>query len=174
MRIEHTLPPAKDPGALALSVGRALDRAAQETAREMRRTVAANRSTAFSNLLNSIQVFRDSEFERSIAPTVNHARMVDEGTGPAAGKARYFPDPRALEPYVKLRAGVTYSGRPGSASRWKQRNEVRDRAWALARFIFAHGTQPHPFAAPTAENMRPRILELLAGGVREGLEGGRA
>ena len=143
------------------------DLAAAEVARAMRAKVEANKSVAFSNLLNSIGVFAvhtEDQFNWFVRPSVNYAVEVEEGTGPAAGMERYFPDPKALEPYVKLRGGVTFTGRRGSAKRRGQEAEVRDRAWGLARFIFEHGTKPHPFAAPTAVEMSPRVIELLTEG----------
>lgn len=167
MKIEVTLPQAKDPAAFGQAIERALDRAAQETAREMQRAAPKAHSTLWA----SIQAWRDGEYQRMVAPTVNYAAAVEQGTGPAVGKERYFPPPQALESWVKLRARITFSARKGTHLRKRQENEVRDRAQALARFIYEHGTQPHPFVAPTAEKMQPRILQLLAGGVREGLGG---
>lgn len=149
------------------------DLAAQETARAMRAKVEANKSVAFSTLLNSIGVFTvhsDAEFNWFVRPSVNYGVEVETGTGPAAGMARYFPDPKALEPYVKLRGGIGFTGRKGSRKRRAQEAEVRDRAGGLARFIFEHGTQPHPFAAPTAVEMAPRVIELLTAGAVAGAQ----
>lgn len=165
MKIEHTLPAPKDPAAFSRSIGRFLDRAAAETAREMQRAAPK----AHSTLWTSIRAWREGEYERMVAPSVNYAAAVEQGTGQAAGKKRYFPNVVHLYAWVKLRARITFSGRQGSSLRRKQQDEVRDRAFALARYIAEHGTKPHPFVKPTAEKMRPRILELLAGGVREGL-----
>lgn len=155
--ISHTLPTPAPGNAFKAAFGPYLDRAAAEVARGMKRKIRDNRTTAFSNLVNSIHVEADGEYSRRVAPAVRHALMVERGTGPAAGQAKYFPDPRALEPWIRLR------NRPGKAT-------VRDRAWALARFISEHGTKPHPFAAPTAQEMTPRVVDLLTQGAVAGMK----
>lgn len=168
MKIEHRIPPMNDGAAFKAAFIPYLDQATAETAQAMRRRLAANRTAAFSTLLNSVKTYAESELRRLVAPGVNYARMVEEGTGPAGGKARYFPNPKALEPWIKLRARITYTRRAGSRKRRQQEDEVRDRAWGLARFIAAHGTRAQPFVAPTAVEMRPRIVQLLKQGVGAG------
>lgn len=168
MKLTYTLPKSGTGDDFKKAFIPFLDRAGQEVARSMRRRIAANKSVAFSTLVNSIQVLQDGELGRFVAPSVNYARMVDEGTGPAAGRKRYFPDPKALEPYVKLRSRITITGKPGSPQRKAQRDEIRDRAQALARYIYVHGTKPHPFVEPTRDDMQARVIELLTQGAQAG------
>lgn len=137
----------KAPAVMDRSLIRALDRAGQEVAREERRAAPK----AFSTLTQSIRVAKDAKFSRLIAPDVNYARYVEEGTKP--GK---MPPRQALEPWLKFRAGI--SGR-----------ELRNRSFLLARYIQRHGTKAHPFVAPTAEKMRGRVLALLREGVDRGV-----
>lgn len=72
----------RDPQTLGRFIIGGLDRASQEVAREMRSAAPK----AFSTLTNSIRVIREDRFVRRIAPGVNYARAVEEGTGPAAGR----------------------------------------------------------------------------------------
>lgn len=132
------------PGVMGSNVDRYLSRAAIEVAREAK--IAAPKH--FSALANSIRSEKDGNLAYVVAPGVNYGAAVEYGTGPAAGKAAYFPNPGALEPYVKRNGGS---------------------AWALARYIFAHGTKPHPYMAPTAEKMRPRVEALVNEGVDAGI-----
>ena len=160
--------PPRDPEAFRRTVAQFLDRAAEETARVMRREAPA----VFGTLGKSVHVESPSEFERVIAPGVNYARAVAEGTGPAAGKARYFPNWRNLTELVKTRAirkeGFKWA-KPGTRNRISQYQELERRAFALARHIYWHGTRPNPFHKRTAEKVRSRCIQLLAQGVHEGL-----
>jgi hypothetical protein len=91
-----------------------------------------------------------------------YAEYVHEGTGPAAGKAAYLPPAERLYEYVKARAGVSFRNtRRGGAARGRQYDEIRDRAWALARYIQRHGTKPNPFMERTREVMEKRAPEIL-------------
>jgi Bacteriophage HK97-gp10, putative tail-component len=159
---------AHDPEQFKRSVERFLDRSAEEVAREMRSAAPK----AFSTLAQSIHVMREGELIRLVAPGVNYARAVEEGTGPAAGKARYFPNPNALAPWLQMRAGIRLTKtKPGTPGRRAQQDELRDRAFGLARYIHAHGTRAQPFVAPTEAKMQSRVMALLRQGVREGLAG---
>ena len=159
---------AHNPEQLNRSVARFLDRGAEEVARELRRAAPK----AFSTLTQSIHVIREGDLTRLVAPGVNYARMVEEGTGPAAGKARYFPNPKALEPWVQFRGGVRLTKtKPGTPGRRAQLDEIADRAFGLARYISVHGTRAQPFVAPTQAKMEGRVIALLREGVREGLQG---
>lgn len=149
------------PGLLRMNVIAALDRGAAEVAREARRLAPK----AFTTLTNSIRAQTTGEFERTVAPGVNYAAYVEQGSGPAIGKPRYMPNPVHLQAWVKLRAGIRITGKKGSAQRRSQFDEIRDRAWALARYIQAHGTKPQPFMAPAAANKESRVKQLLANAV---------
>jgi len=161
---------ARAPEVMTRHIQGQLLRAGQEVAREMKRTIAANGSMLFSTLVNSVRMVQDRPMSVLVAPGVRYGRLVDEGTGPAARKPAYMPNPTHLRAYIKARAGIRWKGKPGDATRKKQFDEVRDRAWALAIHIKAHGTKPHPFIQPTADKMNSRVHELLRGGVRSGIQ----
>ena len=129
-------------------LGLALDRAAEEVAREARQAAPK----AFSTLAQSIRAERDGELARIVAPGVNYARPVEEGTKP--GK---MPPREALLPWLKQKTGAT--GR-----------ELRNRSFLLARYIQRHGTKAHPYMEPTVAKMRPRVLALLIQGRDRGVQ----
>lgn len=135
-----------------------LDRVELEGVREMRRE-----APKFDTILtNSIHAERPSPMELVIAPGVKYAEYVERGTGPAAGQAPYMPNAENLMAYVKRRSSVNFRNtKQGSAGRGAQLDEIRDRAWALARYIYAHGTKPNPYVERThawAERRVPQIL----------------
>lgn len=133
-------------------IGRQLRRAALEVASEARRVVPK----AFSTLEQSIRASRISPFEYHVTPGVNYALAVEEGTGPAAGKARYFPNPDALRPWVERVTGAR--GR-----------EAENKAFLIARSIARHGTKAQAYMEPTAEKMGDRVIALVRQGVADGL-----
>jgi hypothetical protein len=159
MTITYTINvPALTNGAQALprEVIAALDRAALETQREMQRLAPK----AFSTLWTSIGITREGDYERAVRPGVQYAAAVELGTGPAAGQARYFPDPQKLMAWLKFRAG----GAPGAS--------LRDRAFGLARHIERFGTRAQPFVAPTAEAMAPRVQSIVLAAIARAFGGG--
>lgn len=147
------------PRSVATHVERKLSRGALEVASEARRVAPK----AFTKLAQSIRDSRISPFEFMVAPGVNYARAVEDGTKP--GK---MPNPDFLFYWVKRRAGISWAKR-GSVKRQKQRDEIRDRAWGLALYIKEHGTKAQPYMKPTAEKMGDRVIELVRQGVVDGL-----
>lgn len=160
----------KAPEVIVRNVDAALQRGAEEAAREMKLALATNRSMARSTLANSIRAARVAALHYYVAPGVNYGRMVEEGTGPAAGQKSYMPNPVHLRDYVQQRSRITFTAKPGTPGRRAQMDEVRDRAWALAQHIRKHGTQPHPFVKPTRDKMEPRIRELVGQAVERSLK----
>jgi hypothetical protein len=158
------------PQVIERNVDAALARGAQEVAREMKLALTTNRSMARSTLANSIRAARVAALHYFVAPGVNYSRMVEEGTGPAAGQKSYMPNPVHLRDYVKQRSRVTFTAKPRTPGRRAQMDEVRDRAWALAQHIKKHGTKPHPFVKPTRDKMEPRIHRLVAQAVTHSLQ----
>jgi len=146
----------------------ALGRAAQETAKEMR--VAASERDVTGVLKNSIKV-EASPLARFVTPSVNYAAAVEEGTGPAVGRARYFPNPDNLLDFIRQSPAVRgFSlARKGSAKRGEQELDVWFRSRALALSIYMKGTKPHPFVAPTADKMRDRFFAAMDRGVESGI-----
>jgi HK97 gp10 family phage protein len=155
-------------------MGRALDAAGARTAREMR----ARAPKWLTTLTNSIRMSAPAPLVRVIAPGVDYARYVDEGTGPAAGRARYRTEPPvdALIPWIKdhfAQAGAARRqlrwAKAGSQARDDQESEVRYRAGALARHLRQYGSKPQPFVLPTVKAMQPQVQEILARGVSSAL-----
>ncbi|MEW6647193.1 MAG: hypothetical protein AB1450_08350 [Pseudomonadota bacterium] len=129
---------------------RGLDRAAHEVAREERRVTPK----AFSTLTNSVQVLRTGRLERVIAPGVDYAPMVEEGTGPGGN-----PPQQTLVDWIR-------------AKRIEPRDptmDVEDLAFVIGRSIREKGTRPQPFAQPTHEKMQGRVVELVRQSAMDGL-----
>jgi len=159
---------AEAPAAMERNIGESLDRAALEVAREMQDQVAPHDVTA--NLKDSIGISAPNPLERFIGTSMPQARYLDQGTGPAAGNPRYYPNPDNLLDFItefpKPR-GFAWA-RPNSGKRESQRLELWFRARALAWSIFNKGTRAYPFVKPTYDKMESRVIQL----VREGTENG--
>ena len=167
---------SRAPGVVERHVEAGLDWAASVVAADARRKAP----TLFSTLKESINAVREESLQRVVRSDaksntksgVKYARYVEEGTGPAAGHARYYPNPDAL--LEVLRASPSSRGykwaKKGSRKRGGQDVELwlRSRAWAMA--IYARGTRPHPFMRPALEENRDRCAELVR---REALNGVR-
>lgn len=134
--------------------------------------VAARRGVKrdmFATLRNSIHVARlaglPADTVGSEARTaVHYARYVEEGTGPAVGRARYYPNPDSLLQYLthsRGARGFKWAGRAGSTKRSTQEYDLwwRSRAWAWA--IYLKGTQPHPYMRPAIATSTLRVQRLL-------------
>ncbi len=149
----------KAPAVMTKHLARALDRAELEVEREER----AEAPKAFSTLTQSIRAYRQADLDRLIAPSVNYARPVVEGSKPG-----YMPPLGPLMDWIKLRGGMRMA-RAGSGKRASQESELRDRAYGLALYIRAHGTKPNPFIENTADKMRSRVHQLLREGAAAGV-----
>lgn len=125
----------------------------------------------FSTLINSIHVEHPGELHFRVTTSVNYARAVEEGTGPAAGRKRYYPNPDNLRAYIDSnpRTRRFSLARAGSAKRGEQQLEVWFRSRALAWYIYQHGTKPHPYMAPALEAHRAAFPGLVAEGVNAGI-----
>lgn len=157
------------PGVIELHIGRGLERGADELARTARDN--ASRRDWLGTLRNSIHVERPEPLRFVVATGVNYARAVEEGTGPAAGRAPYFPNIAALIPYVKSKAtrGGERLKRAGSTARFNQEREFENRAFLLARYISHHGTRPAPYMKPAMDEKESRIRQLVRASVMEGV-----
>lgn len=160
---------ARAPEVIIRNVDEALSTAAQDTAAVMR--LQASRYDSRGLRRESVHVEKLAPMHYFVGPGIDpiRARAGEEGTGPAAGRASYMPDPSKLEDYVKQRAGITLRGRKGSASRRSQLAEIRDRAWALALHIKRYGTKAAPIVAPTRDLMEPKIRVMAAAAVNKSL-----
>lgn len=158
------------PGAVTAAVDAELGAIAQTGANLMKLRLAQNRSMARSTLANSIHAVKQGLMHWFVGPSVNYGRMVEEGTGPAAGRASYMPKVEHLEDYIRQRGGLRMQGKPGSTRRNRVLTEIRDRAWGLAMHIRRHGTRPHPFVAPTADRLRESVPTRVTAAVQRGLQ----
>lgn len=161
--------------AVERSVDAELGAIAQGAAVEMKTLLTINRSIARSTLLQSINAVKVGARHWFVGPSVNYGRAVEEGTGPAVGRASYMPNPQFLEDYVRQNRGdgrgIKMAGKPGSTARRQVLDKIRDRAWGLAVHIRKFGTKPHPFVAPTADKVRisapPRVMAAVERGLQE-------
>ena len=159
---------SRAPGVVEQHVEAGLDWAASVVAVAARKKAPA----LFGTLAQTILAVREESLQRVVRSGAKYARYVEEGTGPAAGHARYYPNPDAL--LEVLRASPSSRGykwaKKGSRKRGGQDVELwlRSRAWAMA--IYARGTRPHPFMRPALEENRDRCAELVR---REALNGVR-
>lgn len=130
----------------------------------------------FGALRNSIRTYvteglPEGNIGHESRASVKYAAWVEEGTGPAAGHARYYPNQDAL--LAVLRNSPRSRGykwaRKGSKKRARQDEELiqRSRAWALS--IFVHGTKPHPFMAPAAVRSEARVREVVGAWIGRGI-----
>ncbi|MGE0358657.1 MAG: hypothetical protein AB7P08_17275 [Burkholderiales bacterium] len=125
---------------------------------------ARNEAPKFQSvLLNAIHSRSPDANTVEIVAGTRYAEYVERGTGPAAGKASYLPPASHLYGYVKARANLSFrNSARGSAARGAQYDEIRDRAWALARYIQRHGTKPDPFMDRTRAYLEKRAPEIMA------------
>ena len=103
---------------------------------------------------------------------MNYGRAVEEGTGPAAGKQKYYPNPDSLQQYLMMTPSMRgFSwGRRGSAKRGEQELDIWFRSRALAWAIYNNGTKAHPYMAPALKSKRSRLFELVQQGVDQGIK----
>jgi len=135
-----TIDSAKAAGALAQSpeilekhLGRAISRIVGEIARDARRKAPK----AFSTLTNSIRPQIIRPLEGVVAPGVDYARIVEEGTGPGG-----FPPERTLLDWIRKR-------------RIEPRDPDMDQqglAYVIARSIAQRGTPAQPYLAPALKD----------------------
>jgi HK97 gp10 family phage protein len=161
----------KMPGVIEKRVDAALSTGAREFAVEAKLLVSKARST----LMQSIISRRLGLMHFEVTTGTNYARMVEEGTGPAAGRSAYMPNPLFLQDYVKQSPNskyraVAFTAKRGSPARSAAEDQVRNRAFALAVHIRKHGTKPHPFMEPTRKKLEPRIRELVGNAVDAGVK----
>lgn len=159
------------PAVIERHVDHGMERGADELSRAARDNAA--RHDWLGTLRNSIHAEHPELMHYIVATGVNYARAVEEGTGPAAGQAPYFPDWTALIPYVRSHAmrGGEQLNKSGSSARFFQEREFENRAFQLARYISHHGTKPAPYMKPALTEKDARVRQLVrqstAAGVRE-------
>ncbi len=120
-------------------------------------------------LVQSIMPVRESDTAYSVGPGtgIDYAVALEKGRGPGKGLPRWA-DPEAADIKAWLDRSVFRGRRRArkNSKRAVQDNlELRDRYQGLAWHVRHFGIKPHPFAAPTAQEMRemfPRSMELAA------------
>lgn len=142
---------AKAPEVMNRNLSRYLDRAAQEVAREARSAAPK----AFSTLMRSIHVVKESELSRLVAPGVNYARPVEEGTHGGGMPAR-----TTLLAWLKVKRIESHT--PGMT--------MDDLAFVIGRKIRQQGSKGQPYMKPTGEKMHSRVIDLLRQGVQSGIK----
>lgn len=166
------------PEVMARFVGLGAEQGADVVTRAARENTseAGGFADLFGNLRNSIATWPmdklgPDEVGFEARAGVRHAVFVEEGTGPASGHARYYPDPDALLAVLmhSPRSRGYKWARKGSAKRGGQEVELwlRSRAWAMS--IYAKGTQPHPFMRPAAERSEAAVRGVVADWVGRGI-----
>lgn len=126
---------------------------------------------SLSNLVNSIAAAPAGELAWVARAGSAHAVMVEQGTGPAAGKKKYYPNPDNLLQYLMTTPKARGFGRWKRSDRGRLEQEMGmvRRAQAFAWWIYQHGTKAQPFMAPAAEAKRDRCTELVRAAVSKGL-----
>ena len=127
---------------------------------------------SLSGLVNSINAARSGDLEYSVSPGVAYAPWVEFGTGPAAGREKYYPNPDNLLTHLMI------SPKARGFSRWSRSEKGRTlqemvlvrRAQAFAWWIYQHGTKAQPFMAPAAEAKRDACLDYVRAAVNAGLK----
>lgn len=118
------------------------------------------------NTAAGIHAVEEGELAFRVTPGSKVAVFRELGTGPAAGKPRYYPNPDALKDYLITAPRYRRHdwARAGSGKRGEQELSLwfRSRAWAW--HIYNRGTKPQPFMRPAFEETKPAILALLKGG----------
>lgn len=161
---------SKAPEAMRRHVGGAVMRGAGDIVTEAQRIVPKSES-ALETSIKQKQI--DDLTWMAVAGTA-HAAMVEYGTGPAAGKKKYYPNPDNLLQYLmtntKARGFERWSrSKKQGKDRGSQELEIWFRSRAFAWWIYQHGTKAQPFMAPAAEAKRDRCTELVRAAVSKGL-----
>lgn len=158
---------SKAPEVMKRYVGEAVKTGSGEITTEAKARVPQSHGA----LLNSIGQEQIDETTWMVVARTEHAAMVEYGTGPAAGKKKYYPNPDNLLQYLMT------SPKARGFDRWKRSDRGRleqemgmvRRAQAFAWWIYQHGTKAQPFMAPAAEAKRDRCTELVRAAVSKGL-----
>jgi hypothetical protein len=144
---------ARAPERMERTLDDGLSRAADEVARAAKLKVPS----LFGTLANSILKTQEGPLHYAVYPAVGYAAAVERGTRPG-----YMPPPENLMGYIRSRGGYRGNlGKPGSPKRARQADDIRDRAWGLARYIRQRGTKAHPFMAPALSENESRLRQMI-------------
>lgn len=158
MRIELRYDDANARAALAAApdvvmrrLGWAIERGAQEVAREAR----GRSPKAFSHLVNSIKVKREGDLHYSVNPEQDYAPWVEGGRIPM----RKTGTKNGLLEWIRLKVDPTAEGK-----------KLDRLGYVIARAITRKGIQPQPFMQPAFEAKRGRVVELADAAMRAAVD----
>lgn len=157
------------PDVMIRRIDAATARGANEIATEAKRRAPKS----LSQLVGSIIASKVGELSYEVKAGSQHAAYVEGGTGPAAGRAKYFPNPDNLLMYLmtspKARGFERFSR--SDRGRLEQEMVLVRRAQAFAWWIYQHGTKAQPFMGPAVEIKRGAcevyIRQSVDAGIRE-------
>lgn len=160
----------KAPGVVRARLGEAVETGAALIARAARENVS--KRNGFGGLLKSIQHRQLGPLHWEVRPSVAYAVIVELGSGPAAGRAKYYPNPDALRDWLML--NPSYRGhkwaRKGSQKRGNQELDIWLRSRAMAWGIYQKGTQPYPFMKPAFESEKGNVSARASAAMRKAVE----
>lgn len=137
----------KAPDVVMRRLAEALERGAQEVAREAR----GRAPKAFSTLTNSIRAERAGDLHFFVAPGVNYAPWVEGGRMPM----RKTGTKNGLLEWIRLKINPAATGK------------ALDRlGYVIARAISRQGIQPKPFMQPAFEAKKARVVDLANAAMR--------
>lgn len=162
----------RSPDVMLRHAARGTERAAHVIARAAKGKVSKVQST-LANSINVDQIagLAEAEVGHQAAPGVAYAPYVEEGTGPAAGRPRYYPNPDALLDFISgnnTSRGFKWDA-TGSFTRTTQKLELFNRARAMAWSIYTKGTKPAPFMAPATEENTDGAFRYVRIAVEQGI-----
>lgn len=146
----------KTPDLLANNMSNAVQRSSFEMARSARRHIREG-PTAFTTLLLSTVNSQVSPYEAIVAPTVNYASIVEEGTA-GGGK---MPDREVIQDWINVR-----NIEPNDPFM-----DDRDLSFLIARSIGRKGTPPQPYLQPAFDDNVRRTEKRLNRAITAALEG---
>ena len=135
---------------------RYMDKAIDRTVQEMARAARRNAPKAFSTLTQSIRPLRPNRLEGIVAPGVDYAQLVEEGTGSNPG----FPPTDTIEDWIKVK-NIT----PNDPSM-----STRDLAYVMARSIALKGTPAQPFMQPAFDDNKARAERRFNKALRDAIK----
>lgn len=152
---------AQAPEVLRRHLDGAVQRGAGEIAAEQKRLAPKS----LSNLVNAINVEKSGDLAYMVRQGVSYAAHVVLGTGPAAGRPKYYPNPDNLLQYLMTTPKARGFSRFKRSERGRLEQEmvlVR-RAQAFAWWIYQHGTRPQDYVTPSVEGKRDACVEFIRG-----------
>lgn len=126
---------------------------------------------SLSQLVNSIIAAQVAPMDWEVKAGVLHAEYVESGTGPAAGREKYYPNPDNLLAYLMTHPKARRFERWKRSDRGRLEQEMTlvRRAQAFAWWIYQHGTKAQPFMAPAADKKRSAVEGLIRQSVDQGI-----